>query len=96
MELFSDCENLLDVLSGEARAAGVGWVVDEDGAGLVGDLGLEILDVDLPLLLRLESIAIKFHTKVLADGLTQRETRLGHKDAITNLTHDSNGIVKSA
>ena len=84
------------MLSGKARSARVRWVVDEDGLGPVGDLAPQMIQVDLPALLRQKVIGVEFHTEVLADGLAKGEARLGHKDAIANLTHDGNCVVEGS
>ena len=84
------------MLSCEAGAAGVGRVVDEDGLGAVRDLAPQVGKINLPALIREQIVCVEFHTEILADWLTKRESRLRHKDAITDLAHDCDGIVEGA
>lgn len=76
------------MLGGEAGAARVRRVVDKDGAGLRGDLALEVLEVDLPAFLRHQVVVVPLDTQILANWLTEREAGLGHEDTVTHFAHD--------
>ncbi len=84
------------MLGCETGAARVGGVVDQDGLSAVSDLAAQVSQVDLPAFLGEQVVCVEFHTEVLADGLTEREARLGDKDAVTDFTHDCHRVVQSA
>ena len=83
------------MISGEARAARVWRVVDEDGFGTIGDLAPQAVEVNLPAFIRQQIVRIKLNTQILADGLAKRESWLGNEDAVANFAHHAHCVVKS-
>ena len=62
------------VFLSETGAARIRWIVYEDCLGVGFDLGFEVVQVDLPLLLRDQVVVVKFDAEVLANRLAKRES----------------------
>ena len=81
------------MLLGEARAARVRGVVDEDGLCVGLDLRLEVFKVNLPFLLRDQVVVVELDAKILANRLAQGETRSCDQNTVTTVTQNSHSVI---
>lgn len=88
-------ENCFLVLQGPARTVGVRGVVDQNGSGVGLDGSFEGVEIDFPLLLRVEIVEVVLDAEVFTDGLAQWEARSGNKNGLATLSHDGDGVVES-
>lgn len=86
--LVTDSKDFKHVLFRPASATGIAWVVKQDSFDLGSDYGLELSNIDVPVLLRVKLVVLKVNVKVLADSLDEGETRTGHQNCVTLVTQN--------
>ena len=95
-EFLSHLQDFVHVFSCKTRTTWVWWIVDQDCLCIRFDLSPEVVKVDFPSFVWVQSVSVILNSNVLANWLTQWKTWAWHKDTVTNFAKDWHGVIKSA